>query len=145
MRMCMKCGHVHKGTPDPEACPGCGAIYAKVEAAQESRPAMPRAKNSRYRPAQDDDRRAFLEELRGRSAYPVYRTVVRAYSSLILATGALVLLAQWWQASGAVAATLAFGLVLWVGVVLAAREALLMVADLSDAALHTARHGTDTG
>lgn len=139
MRMCMKCGHVHKGTPDPEACPGCGAIYAKVQAAQESRPATARGETSRPRPAQDDGRRAFLDDLRGRSAYPMYRTVVRAYSALILATGVLVLLAQWWQAKGAAAAFLAFGMVLWVGVVLAAREALLMVADLSDAALASAR------
>ena len=83
-----------------------------------------------------------LAELRERSAYPMYRALVRLLASLGVLLALVVFVAGWWAASslgysgafvgGAVAALL---LVVATFVV---REVLLMVADRTDATLQLA-------
>ena len=55
MRKCLKCSHVSTATPDPDACPACGAVYAKVEAALQSR-AGPAAEAARAAAVRRDSR-----------------------------------------------------------------------------------------
>lgn len=95
---CLKCGHVNPAATgsETEACPQCGAIYARVKAAMASgKPVRPaKAADSGF-PAQVSAPAAqskptpkvhrytgrapgpFIDQLRDGTQYPAFRTVVR--------------------------------------------------------------------
>lgn len=168
MRNCQKCGQVNPTADqtDTAACPNCGAIYARVEAAIAAgnfrpiakrvapvesdslppRPAIavttpttitPALFNS-IQPTQASDK-PFIETLREGSQYPTFRGLVR----LSTVVGYVI-----WGLGGSVAFTVglaskniapafgaAFMAILMIVITRVTKEAFLMLADLSDAAV----------
>ena len=78
-----------------EACPSCGAIYSRVEAAIAGRAAGERPISARgastfgtgrVSPRADDlDVHAFAEVLRSESLYPTFRSLVKLFYWLFIA------------------------------------------------------------
>ena len=156
-RQCLKCGHI--GTFGSlrvaQACPSCGAIYDKVDAARrEAVPApaptalpeptlVSAAPASRPASPATPSREHFIEQLRARSNYPAFRRVVGVIEILfyILAGGTFVagiITAFAFERSapmiiGSTLMAIFFYVVGRVG-----KEVSLMVADMSDAAVHMA-------
>ncbi|WP_287365160.1 hypothetical protein [Thauera sp.] len=147
-KTCLKCGHANESaTGDPaEACPSCGAIYSRVEAAWSATPRPATANNVRtFSPERDELVEAFAERLRGESLYPVFRSLVGVIYVVWMVLAALAVLAgvvAAWKSSGAAAfGSLLLGVFLGVFFAVIAkvtREVSLMLADLSDAAVHIA-------
>lgn len=151
-RTCLKCGHSNNlATGDQlEACPKCGAIYSRVEAAMNSGFAVSAfdskatARNSTAR-ASSSDPHSFAEKMREESIYPTYRSLTNAIYILGLCFAAL------WAIGGIIALFVGEGggkvggFV--IGVLLAIvtifftklfREVSLMLCDMSDASIRTA-------
>lgn len=110
---CLKCGHVNPAAmgSETEACPQCGAIYARVKAALASgqparsgkladsgapfrgsapaAPPKPPAKVHRYVGRAPDP---YIVQLRDGTQYPTFRTVVRLglFFGYLLAVGCLI-------------------------------------------------------
>ena len=143
LRICAKCSH-----PNPDAtgaatdaCPACGAIYAKVHAAVSnatpsaaaSRPAAPRRSGRGDAP--------FIDRLRADSQYPTFRQVVGLFSVIGYVLAAIVGIGAVVSGfSGSLAAAVG-GIVFACLIVIFARfakEASLMLADLSDAMVRMA-------
>lgn len=168
-RKCLKCDRINEAaTGDAiEACPQCGAIYSRVEAAfatrskTEHRPATARPSTetmSRYRPqfrgdaddAEDEyvDVYAFAETLRAQSLYPTFRSLVRViywFFILLAAASAIVVLVTLFKGSGVgrIGGVIG-GVFMTFFFILIARitsETSLMIADLSDAAVRIAAGG----
>lgn len=157
-KTCLKCDHLNPTATgaELEACPSCGAIYSRVEAAMAG-DAPPRAapnlwstqppSRPRARGQNDEDNglEVFAERLRRKSLYPTFRSLVRLVYVLWLALAALSLvtgLGALFFSSG-VARILApiFGLFFalffyFIGKICS--EMSLMLADLSDAAVRIA-------
>jgi hypothetical protein len=162
-RTCHKCSHIHPlaQNSDTEACPQCGAIYARVEAAllagklrsaSTSPPSsvdadsvMPSAwptSNGRPRSPTRGRKTPFIETLRDQSHYPTVRSMLQIFTLVGyvlwgLGGGAAVI--------GAIMARqtmLAFGIafltLLMIVIIRVSKELVLMLADLSDAAVFTA-------
>lgn len=133
-RQCLKCNHLRTdATGDElEACPACGAIYSRVEAAM-----APRKVRS-------SSPLEFIDTLRSESIYPTFRALVQLGYLVWVALAILTLLAGifvFLKGTG----FLRFGGLL-VGMGMAAfiyimgrlmRELSLMLADLSDASVKT--------
>lgn len=158
-RKCLKCGHTNgTSTGDAlEACPQCGAIYSRVEAALaaraagDPRAAMPRpaaaspASQPRAPARNNVDMRGFAETLRSESLYPTFRSLVKLFywfwMVLAFCTFAGMLLMVF-RGSGIERIGSTIGMVLLsMFFVLMARltsEMSLMLADLSDAAVRLA-------
>lgn len=135
-KTCLKCGTVKVfGDVVPPACPFCGAIYAKVEQA-----AAKRAQAQR-----DAHVEVFAERMRAQSLYPTWRANARWCALLgyvIAALVALVAIVSGWRD----AAQMLGGLSVALFIVVAAKvgkEAALMAADLSDAAVRLAARRDD--
>lgn len=156
-KQCLKCGHTtsYDGAP-PLACPQCEAIYAKVEEALKSgAPIRPKAATAepeinffKATPATASqsishnapDVHAFAQHMRAESLYPAWRKIVGFATVLGYIAAALVLI-------GAVVSSGGSGGQILIGAGSAALIALLariskefwlMLADLSDAAVHLA-------
>lgn len=143
-KTCLKCGHANpSASGDPlEACPSCGAIYSRVEAAWSTRTAQARNAPSA---AEAEPIEAFALGLRLESLYPTFRGLVQivywvwVVLALLCFLGALIGLAngvgsaRLWSLLGGVFLGVVF---LIVGRV--TREMALMLADLSDAAVRIA-------
>lgn len=168
-RTCLKCDHINEAaTGDAiEACPQCGAIYSRVEAAfatrskAELRPATARPTaelTSRYRThfrsdaaADEDDYvdvHAFADTLRAQSLYPTFRSLVRViywFFILLAAASAIVVLVTLFKGSGVGRiGGVVGGIFMMLFFILIARitsETSLMIADLSDAAVRIAAGG----
>ncbi len=154
MRKCLKCGHVSSAIPDPQACPSCGAVYAKVESAQqantaaaarEAREAQRRrdsqfAKPSGFSSAKPQSAQAtpFLKRLRAESAYPTFRALVGLFTWLLVIIAGIAVLVAWISGSAAAAIGTTAGSLVVIIFALAGREVALMLADLSDASIRTA-------
>lgn len=116
---CLKCGHVNPAATgsDTEACPQCGAIYARVKAAMASGQAVRPVKSADPRaPTQGAElaaavqptahpkpaaraatvverhRAPYVAQLRAGTNYPTFRTVVRLglFFGYLLAVAALI-------------------------------------------------------
>lgn len=154
-KKCLKCGHAAPYDSEPPvACPSCGAIYAKVEAAQAQgaggpasrfqdtapgRPAMPRPSRPR-RGSDGADVHAFAERMREESLYPAWRKIVGIFTILGYVLAGLVLVGAFIAAQHSMGALFG-GVVLAAFIALMARvskELSLMLADLSDATVHLA-------
>ena len=161
----MKCDHIAMGSPD--ACPNCGAIYAKVEDAaargKPIRPARSAAASTKDTsapttlsqvdaPSRALDKPAparaermpaepsepFVKLMRRESLYPTFRSVVSIFFWLgILFVFVSAALAVFSMRGAVMAGTLA-GLAMVVVLLSFMREASLMLADLSDAAVRMA-------
>ena len=158
-RTCLKCGQNNAAATgdELEACPACGAIYSRVEAAFSARsagvdrPQVSRAPTSsgfgsrNGRRADDEDIHAFAETLRADSLYPTFRSLVKLIYWFLIVLAAL-------SAIGSLMALFTGNGVGRIGgfiggvfvslfFVLIARltsETSLMLADLSDAAVRIA-------
>ena len=157
-RKCLKCAHVNPAaTGDAlEACPSCGAIYSRVEAAfaaranGEQRPPVVRpmvepAPRANTQIPDDTDVHAFADTLRAESLYPTFRSLVRVFYwffillSVIAAIGTLVTLFRG-SGIGRIGGTIG-GVFMTLFFILIARlvsETSMMMADLSDAAVRIA-------
>jgi len=163
IRNCLKCGHTNNEAvgDDLEACPGCGAIYSRVEAAWGLRPTAgqaPRtagatepvtvtaASQPRARQEADDvPIELFAERLRFASLYPTFRALVQMLYWVVLARAALRFAGGLYGAvagegSARVGALLVgtFLGVLFVVIAKVNRELSLMLADLADSAVRIA-------
>lgn len=165
MRTCQKCGHANPvaTNTDTEACPACGAIYARVEAAiaagtfraitaravaptvptpaHAPPPVAPAAPVAQLAP-RPVAQTPFIETLRAGSNYPAVRSVAGIFAvigylvwGLFGLIGAALTMAQ--GQVGAGLGAMVFCLVMLVLTRLF-KELALMVADLSDAAVVTA-------
>ena len=147
-KRCLKCGEVSEVEAAPEtACPACGAVYAKLEAAATAQPQRsdkappPKRQYAKYDAYAID--REFVDQLRVHTLYPTFRRVVNYWYwfGLLFAAGALVTGVLLLFRHGQIAAglgSLATGLFF----IIAARfgkEVWSMLADLSDAAVRIAQ------
>ena len=162
-KICQKCNHPNPSATgaELEACPECGAIYSRVAQAMAAKaaPAAPASARPDFadsrtaaRPAgaaaaspSGSDVHGFAERLRAASLYPTFRGLVRLiyFVWMVLAAVALI---------GAVTALLSGSGIARIGgflgglffalffavIAKVTREAALMLADLSDAAVHIA-------
>lgn len=158
-KKCLKCNHVasFEGAA-PLACPGCGAIYSKVEAAAAQgntplRAAAPKdnpyvAPVSMGRPAKagskkttdPDDIDAFAAVMRAHTLYPTWRTLVNWATMVWYAVAVLGFLGTAIGTGFEAAPTLG-ALAVAILIVLgfkALRETSLMLTDLADAAVRIA-------
>lgn len=133
-KTCLKCSHVNPNALGAytDACPQCGAIYAKVEQLATQllrRPVMAGA--AAQRPSH------FIERLRDDSHYPTFRKVITTFDRLGQVLAVLVFLGGLigGYTTGSAAATLGATLAaIFISIFLRfAKEASLMLADMSDA------------
>lgn len=156
-KKCLKCGHVatYEGA-QPDACPGCGAIYRKVEeaaaAAQNGSPTKA-AKNSRFGPnvmpakatqkarSAQDDLEWFVADMRSNSLYPTWRELVKwaTWFGYLLAILALLggTIGLFTGSIGGGLAAIFAALILAI-IARVWRELSLMVADLADSSVRQA-------
>lgn len=152
-RTCLKCGHSNNlATGDQlEACPKCGAIYSRVEAAMNSGFAAssfdPTATASKTGSARSSstDPHSFAEKMREESIYPTYRSLTNAIYILGLCFAALWALASivvlFSADGGAKVGGFVIGVILAIVTVFFSklfREVSLMLCDMSDASIRTA-------
>ena len=146
LRICAKCNHPNPDATgsDVDACPACGAIYAKVQAfgvKPEQAVGAPRA--AARRSVRVDPSVPFIDRLRTESHYPAFRTVVGVFAILGYVVAGLTLLGAviaGWRGGGGAAAIIG-GLVFACVICIfskVAKEASLMLADLSDAMVRMA-------
>ena len=146
-RRCPKCQHVNpQSTMDiHEACPSCGAIYSRVEAylrAEKERAGPPSRsviastlpKSQSVRPNTrlvDPD---FVASMRSESLYPTFRALVKLgtwFFYLIAVIAVVIAFAN--ENSGSLKIGALLGALALVIFATAAKEASLMLADMSDA------------
>lgn len=162
IRTCQKCSHIHPtATGDElEACPQCGAIYSRVTAAMAAKagPATTTGaadfQSSRSSPSfthraaaarDQEDVNRFAEGMRQASLYPTFRGLVRVIyfvwmvlAALSFAGGVMALVSGSGTARiGGFIGGMFFALFFAV-IAKVTKEAALMLADLSDAAVHIA-------
>ena len=146
-RRCPKCQHVNpQSTMDiHEACPSCGAIYSRVEAylrAEKERAGPPSRsvsastlpKAQHARPATRLAGPDFVTHMRAESLYPTFRMLVKLgtwffyFLAVVAVVGTFVNTNSGSVKFGVLLGALAVGVL-----VTAAKEASLMLADMSDA------------
>lgn len=155
-RTCLKCGRANpSASGDPlEACPGCGAIYSRVEAAwgvgpngagaSAAAPAPvrppPSAPAAEVAPVSE-----FAVWMRLESLYPTFRSLVQLVYWLFVVLAVLcfagALVGAWNGVGAARVGTFFGGLVMGLVFLIVAkvtREMSLMLADLADAAVRIA-------
>ena len=143
LKICAKCSHANPDATGAEtdACPACGAIYAKVQAA------VSRAAPSTAAPRPVAPRRStrgdgpFIDRLRAQSQYPTFRQVVGLFTGIGYVLAALVGVGSVMVAFRGGAAPAVGGIVFACLIVIFSRfakEASLMLADLSDAMVRMA-------
>lgn len=152
-KTCIKCGHINpQSTGDiVEACPKCGVIYAKAEAAMLKPAARPeRVSELPSMPAPLSPRSTyhepipFIDQLRADSHYPSFRSVVSlmywfgVFVAVCLFLGSLYALFS--KQGGLATAAIGTAVALFVFIMAkAGKEASLMIADMSDATVRMAQ------
>ena len=145
-KTCTKCGHVNPNATGAEtdACPKCGAIYAKVlqlGAQVQHRPAVAAV------PVRNRARAPFIDRLRDESLYPTFRKVITIFHVLGQVLAVLVFLGGLigGYKSGSPATTIgATVAAIFMSVFFRfAKEASLMLADMSDATVLLAGRQAD--
>lgn len=159
-RRCPKCQHINPQATmaDDEACPSCDAIYSRVEAylkAEQERSGAPSRSFSAIQPrtkAQPIHRTAermvdpeFVATMRAESLYPTFRSLVRITTWLIYLLAVVTgFVAIFRVEDGTARISMLVGAITMAVIATAAREAALMMADVSDAAvIRAARAGHD--
>lgn len=152
-RTCLKCGHSNNlATGDQlEACPKCGAIYSRVEAAMNSGfsassfDSKATASKTGSARSSNSDPHSFAEKMREESIYPTYRSLTNAIYILGLCFAALWALASivvlFSADGGAKVGGFVIGVILAIVTVFFSklfREVSLMLCDMSDASIRTA-------
>lgn len=150
-KTCRKCGHTAVfEVMEPQSCPECGAIYSKVEAAlrgeepARTRAAVERGPSSRFPVASrgpGTDVHAFAQRMREDSLYPVWRKLVGLCTLLGYLWAVLILVVSLitvFKGSVTVGLTGIGGAAFLAVMTRTAKEMWLMLADLSDAAVHLA-------
>jgi len=150
LKNCLKCSHANPDATgdDLEACPNCGAIYSRVEAAWATRPvrpAHPELQQSLSPQPVEESIDEFAIRLRGSSLYPTFRGLVGLIHFALLVLAVLALLGGLvgaWSGSGMARMGMLFagvfmGLLFLIFAKLT-REMSLMLADLADAAVRIA-------
>ena len=153
-RTCLKCGHANAAATgsELEACPACGAIYSRVEAAAAQRGAQPTrpvrapqttpsfaAAPAGLRGTDRDG--AFLDQLRAESNYPTFRSVIGVFTlvgyvlAALTAAGAVFSMAKVNIGAGLLGLAVAVFIVIMTRM---GKEMSLMVADASDALVRMA-------
>ena len=158
-KTCKKCGHtiIYNGL-EPQSCPACGAIYAKVEealraaadarairntaanAVQASRVSAPTAAARGDVPAMIDVH-AYAANMRDDSLYPFWRKLVGLVTIMGYILAGMVLIGALVAMSNAsvTAGLVGVGGAVFVAVMVrVGKEASLMLADLSDASVRMA-------
>lgn len=156
-KQCLKCGHsVSYQDAPPTACPQCGAVYSKVEAAfappapatvaaREEARASTFGRNQRL--LDDDiDVHDYASQMRRNSLYPMWRLLVNiatyaAYAiAAIIAIGAIL--------NDDVGPMVTWGLTLFAALIAVfakvMKELSLILADMSDATVRMAARGEQT-
>ncbi len=139
MRMCMKCGHVDRTEPTPEACPKCHTAYPRptMSTPSTSRAARQTGEfaSSTLRRGPSDEggrRRQFLSAIRAQSHYPAFRAIVGLFHWLLIAVAVIALVSALLSGDGlAIAGALTGGAILVI-VARVGRDVSLMMADLTD-------------
>ncbi len=161
LKICQKCSHPNPSATgaELEACPECGAIYSRVAQAMAAKAAptaaaradFPDSRSTAAAPVSaavagpSGDVHGFAERLRAGSLYPTFRGLVRliyfvwmVLAAMALIGGVVALLSGSGIARiGGFLGGLFFALFFAV-IAKVTREAALMLADLSDAAVHIA-------
>lgn len=138
---CIKCGHFNSAATGAatDACPKCGAIYAKLQQIFGARPEQT-AVDSRAA-VRRSPTEPFIERLRAQSQYPAFRSVVGAFCVFGYVVAVLVFVAAamavWRGEVGFFLGGLVFACAIGV-LSKVAKEASLMLADLSDAMVRVA-------
>lgn len=135
-KTCTKCGHVNPNATgaDTDACPNCGAIYAKLlqlAAQAQHRPAVAAV------PVRSRAHAPFIDRLRDESLYPTFRKVITIFHVLGQVLAAFVFLAGliggYKLGSGAATVGSTVAAIFMSVFFRFAKEASLMLADMSDA------------
>lgn len=150
-KTCIKCSHVNAEASgaDTDACPVCGAIYAKAQrtlARPAPAPAAELEPQSRpSSPAPVLKREPFIDRLRAESLYPTFRQVVAIFHVLgqllavLVFLGGVVTTYSTGSAGAVIGATV--GAIFMSIFFRVAKEASLMLADMSDATVRMAERG----
>lgn len=138
---CLKCGLVNPGeVANTAACPRCGVIYAKAQSAP-----FRRSESGPVTPDPTHGLGGYVRQLREQSLYPTFRAVVGVCYWVSVAVAAIVMIggAVAFFRSGPVVglSTIGGAAFFWL-IMRSFREAGLMLADLSDAAVRIAQQGT---
>lgn len=139
-KTCIKCNHVNPTATgaDTEACPRCGVIYAKAQPTLARPQTAPSGKRRQ-------GAEPFIERLRADSLYPTFRSIVniahvlgQILAVLVLVTGLIggYNLSSPGTAVGTLIAAIFISVLSRV-----AKEASLMLADMSDATVRMAQRG----
>ena len=163
-RKCLKCGHINNSATgeELEACPQCGAIYSRVEAALAARsaagaapmsarpaptppPISSFAQRSQTKTEKELDVHEFAETMRSGSLYPTFRSLVKVFYwfwmllAVVAAIGTLVTVFMG-SGLGRIGGGLVglFGTLFFILLARLTSETSLMLADLSDAAVRIA-------
>lgn len=145
-KKCLNCGHVAQQDINMAACPACSAIYNKVEAALTQSSPRPHAGKVRLLPCAEN----FIATLRAEGNYPNFRLLIKLATWFFYLLSMAVLLGAVFSGGEVGSARMAAiaGALIMVVVATAAKEASLMLADLSDATVRMAErqerdtHGT---
>lgn len=151
IKTCQKCGHQNTAATGAqlEACPGCNAIYSRVDAAilagqltpfspQKAQAAVAAKVQQEAKPAKRERNsgQPFIETLRAGSHYPNFRAIIGIFALLGYVLAAICAIGA--AMSGSSAMVTGGGIVLAAFIVVVSKvlkEASLMLADLSDAAV----------
>ena len=154
-KKCLKCGHIAEG--EPTACPACGAIYAKVEAAfakvnadlamsAELGAEVPQRNVglTRGRRAMDGmSRDQYVDVLRQETLYPTTRSLTNIIHWFFIVVAVGVLIGGGLVGFKAGAGAVIGALLLAGGIYLVSRlmtEMTVMIIDLCDSNVRTAYH-----
>lgn len=151
IKTCQKCGHQNPTATGAqlEACPVCNAIYSRVEAAisegkltafvqQKIQPAAAANLRQEAKPAKRErnNGQPFIETLRAGSHYPNFRAIIGIFALLGYVVAAICAISA--VMAGSSIMLTGGGIVLAAFIVVVSKvskEAALMLADLSDAAV----------
>ncbi len=153
IKVCQKCGHQNNLSTgaELEVCPSCKAIYARVDAAvaegklvpfdkrvqaaaEPVAPATPTAPTplKRVKRAQQP----YIKTLRSNSNYPNFRIIVGIFAWIGYALAALLFITAFFGSGMMVFQVVSFVMAVIIAIISkVGKEAALMIADLSDAAV----------
>jgi hypothetical protein len=159
IKTCQKCGHQNSTATGAqlEACPACNAIYSRVEAAiaegkitpfvhQKIQPAAVVNPQQLARPVKRDrnNSQPFIETLRENGHYPTFRTVTGVFALLGYVVAVLLVIAAVITGPSMTEKIAGVAGALFLAVICKfLKEAALMLADLSDAAVVIAEDSRD--
>lgn len=155
IKVCQKCGHQnHLSTgAELEVCPSCKAIYARVDAAvaagklvpfdkrvqaEPVAPVTPTAPMPSMPPVKRAKRvqQPFINTLRSNSNYPNFRIIVGIFAWIGYALAALLFITAFFGSGMMVFQFISFVMAVIIAIISkVGKEAALMIADLSDAAV----------